>query len=368
MAMSDFDAIVVGAGVVGIAVARSIALSGRTVLLLDGERHFGSWTSSRNSEVIHAGIYYAVGSLKSRLCVSGKEKLYSYCSAHGIPHRQVGKLIFASGPSQHEALEKIAGLASAQGVDLQWLGADEARRFEPELDCSAALWSPTTGIVDVHAFMLAMLGEAEAHDAMFVPNSRVERVSRADGLWYVHLPGEAEAIAGAPILVNSAGLEAQRLASATEGLDPVHVPQLHLARGIYFGYGGTVPFTHLIYPVPEPGGLGLHLTLDLAGRARFGPDVEWIDAVDYSINESRKPAFVAGARRIWSGIDPDKLYADYAGVRPKLSGAGMPAGDFAISGPETHGCPGLVNLFGIESPGLTSSLAIGELVMEMLNS
>jgi L-2-hydroxyglutarate oxidase LhgO len=222
--------------------------------------------------------------------------------------------------------------------------------------------------VDVHAFMLAMLGEAEAHDAMFVSNSRVERISRADGLWQVHLPGEAEAIASAPILVNSAGLEAQHLASATEGLDPVHVPHLHLARGVYFGYGGTVPFTHLVYPVPEPGGLGVHLTLDLAGRARFGPDVEWIDAVDYSIDESRKPAFVAGARRIWNGIDPDKLYADYSGIRPKLSGPGMPAGDFVISGPEAHRCPGLVNLFGIESPGITSSLAIGELVMEMLNS
>lgn len=362
------DAIVVGAGVVGIAVARALALAGRAPLVLDGEARFGSWTSSRNSEVVHAGIYYPPGSLKARLCVEGRDLLYAYCKARGVPHRRTGKIIFAHDEAQLGELAAIEARAAQAGVhDLVRLDPTEVLALEPALPCAGALLSPSTGIIDSHALMLALLGEAEAHGAMLVTGSKVARIGRADGLWHVWLGGAEEPAAAAPVLVNSAGLAAQQLALATEGLDPAHVPPAYYARGVYFTYPGKVPFRHLIYPVPEPGGLGTHLTLDMAGQARFGPDVEWIEGVDYTVNPARHAAFAAAARRIWPALDPARLQAGYAGVRPKITGPGEPAGDFLIAGPADHGCHGLVNLFGIESPGLTSSMAIARMVTEMLD-
>jgi L-2-hydroxyglutarate oxidase LhgO len=361
------DAIVVGAGVIGLAIARALALAGKAPLILEGEPQFGSWTSSRNSEVIHAGIYYAEGSLKARLCVEGKQQLYAFCAARGVPHKRIGKLIFAHGEKQLGELDMIAQRAANAGVhDLQLLDRGAARALEPELDCAAALISPSTGIVDSHAFMLALLGEAEAHGAMLAKGSEISRITRAGGLWQIHLNDADEAVVGAPVLINAAGLAAQALARRTDGLEAKYVPPLHLARGVYFTYSGKVPFEHLIYPVPEPGGLGTHLTLDLAGQARFGPDVEWVDTVDYTVDPVRLPKFAAAARRIWPALDPGRLQPGYAGIRPKITGPGEPAGDFVISGPADHGCEGLVNLFGIESPGLTASLAIADLVAAKL--
>jgi len=365
--MERVDAIVVGAGVVGIAIARELALSGREVVLVDGEPTQGSWTSSRNSEVIHAGIYYPAGSLKARLCVEGRDRLYDYCARHAVPHKRLGKLIFARDEEQIPVLERILAAGTAAGVsDLRVLDATGARRLESHLDCAAALFSPSTGIVDSHALMTTMLGEAEAHGTLFVPRTRVTRAVRREGSWHIYVEGEDSAILCASLLVNSAGLAAQDLASAIEGLDPHFVPPLYLARGVYFTLSGRAPFEHLIYPVPEPGGLGLHLTLDLAGQARFGPDVEWIDHVDYHLDTTRKPAFVAAAKAIWPDVDPDRLEPGYTGIRPKLSGPGEPAADFVISLPSDHGCAGLVNLFGIESPGLTSALAIARYVRDGL--
>jgi L-2-hydroxyglutarate oxidase LhgO len=361
------DAIVIGAGVVGLAIARALALVGKPPLILDGEPHFGSWTSSRNSEVIHAGIYYPQGSLKARLCVEGKHQLYAFCEARGVPHNRLGKLIFAHGEDQLGELDTIVARAEEAGVrDLRRLDRTSASALEPELDCAGALLSPSTGIIDSHAFMLALLGEAEAHGAMLVTSSDVARITRAGDLWQVHMDEAGDAIVSAPVLINAAGLGAQGLARKTEGLGADDVPPLHFARGVYFTYSGKIPFSHLIYPVPEPGGLGTHLTLDLAGQARFGPDVEWIDAIDYTVDPGRLPKFAAAAQRIWPALDPDQLQPGYAGIRPKVTGPGEAAGDFIISGPADHGCAGLVNLFGIESPGLTASLAIADAVMAVL--
>ena len=360
-------AVVVGAGVVGLAVARALALAGRVPLILEAGERFGAETSSRNSEVIHAGLYYPEGSLKARLCVEGREQLYAYCAARGVPHRRPGKLVFAHVLEQGAELERIAARGRAAGVDdLVLLDAGQARVLEPALACAAALLSPSTGIVDSHALMLALLGEAEAQGAQLVTRSRVSCLSRARGEWWIHLDGSDEAVVRTPLLVNAAGLGAQQLAAMTGTLAPCHVPPLQFARGVYFTYAGRVPFSRLIYPLPEPGGLGTHLTLDMAGQARFGPDVEWIDAVDYIVDPRRKAGFLAAAQRIWPGLDPERLSPGYAGVRPKLSGPGEAAADFVISGPEAHGCEGLVNLFGIESPGLTASLAIAGEVARML--
>lgn len=367
--MADFDIIVVGAGVVGLAVARAAANAGRAVLLLDGEADFGSWTSSRNSEVIHAGLYYPHGSAKARLCVDGRERLYRYCIERGVPHQRTGKLVFAAATDQRDALVALHDAARANGVeDVILLDARDVARLEPNLVSEGALLSPSTGIVDAHALMLAMLGDAEAEGAIFVPRSKVTSITRHRGDWIVQIEGGPDAKVSAPVVVNSAGLHAQRVAAMTEGLDPSFIPSLYFARGIYFSYSGRVPFSRLIYPLPEPGGLGLHLTLDLAGQARFGPDVEWIDQIDYTVDERRKPSFLAAAQKIWREIDPEKLLPGYAGIRPKLAASGEAPADFVISWPADHGCPGLVNLFGIESPGLTASLAIGAAVMEALDA
>ena len=361
------DTIVVGAGVVGLAVARACAVAGHDVLILEGERHFGSWTSSRNSEVIHAGIYYPAGSLKAELCVEGRRRLYQFCRDFHVPHRQCGKLIVATSERQVPELEGIAAAAAANGVDdLRYLTGREAAALEPHAPCAAALLSPSTGIIDSHGLMLAILGDAEAHGCQLVCNTRVERITASGDLWEVWVDGSDDPVCARQV-VNAAGLAAQGLAARTEGLAPHHVPPLFLARGVYFTYAGRAPFERLIYPVPEPGGLGTHLTLDLSGQARFGPDVEWIDAIDYAVDPGRQPKFEAAIRMIWPGMDPSRLSPGYAGIRPKLSGPGAPAADFMISGPDDHGLPGLVNLFGIESPGLTASLAIADRVAALIS-
>lgn len=363
----EVGAVVVGAGVVGLAVARELALAGHAPLVIEAGERFGLETSSRNSGVIHAGLYYPPGSLKARLCVAGRERLYAFCAERGVPHRRTGKLVFAGDAGRLGELEAMRARALAVGAgDCPVLGAVEVARLEPALACAGALLSPATGIVDAPALMAALLGEAEAHGARLVTRSRVGGAELAGGLWRVRLAGEAAPVVAAPLLVNAAGLGAQALARAIEPLPASEVPALHLARGVWFAYSGRVPFSRLIYPLPEPGGLGTHLTLDLAGNARFGPDVEWVERPDYRVDEGRKAAFVAAARAIWPGLDPERLHPADAGIRPKLAGPGEPNADFVIAGPESHGLPGLVNLFGIESPGLTAALAIGEYVAGLI--
>lgn len=361
--MDEVGAIVVGAGVVGLAVARALAISGRDVMVLESERQFGTATSARNSGVIHAGLYYPEGSLKARLCVEGRHLLYDFCERHGVPHRRCGKLIVASDEAEFPALEAVMARGAEAGVgDLVRLGPEEARALEPALTCAGAIHSPSSGIVDQHGLMLALLGEAEAHGAMLVCDAPVSAIARAGSRWIVRV-GETEL--AAPILVNAAGLGAQALARSIDALDPALVPPLYLAKGCYFSYAGRVPFTRLIYPVPGPASLGTHFTLDLGGQARFGPDIHWVDAIDYAVDPALKPEFLAAARRLWPDAEEERLQPAYAGVRPKLAGPGMPTADFVLQGEEAHGLPGLINLFGIESPGLTASLAIAARVAAM---
>lgn len=359
--MYEVGAIVCGAGVVGLATARALAQSGREVLLLEREDRFGSQTSSRNSEVIHAGIYYPAGSLKAKLCVSGRAQLYSFCKAHGVPHRRIGKLIVAQA-AELAKLSAIQARAADAGVALDILDAEQAQRLEPSLSCAGALLSDQTGIIDAHAFMQALLASAEDAGAQLVCRSAVSAVRRSGSGWAVRLEGEADAIVWTPIFVNAAGLHAQEVAAQIEGLCPCCIPAQYLARGVYFAYQGSPPFSRLIYPTPVPGGLGTHLTLDMAGQARLGPDVEWIGTIDYSVDPDRSERFAAAARAFWPTCDPARLTPAFAGIRPKIVGPGQPDADFMIQGPAEHGLDGLVNLFGIESPGLTASLAIADLV------
>jgi len=364
------DAVVIGAGVVGLAVARGLALAGRDVVVIEAAEAIGTETSSRNSEVIHAGIYYPANSLKARLCVAGKHALYGYCVAHGVPHRRLGKLIAATSDAQIPELEALREKARANGVDdLEMLDGDQARRLEPAVASVAALLSPSTGIIDSHALMLAYQGEAEDHGAMIAFHSRVRRgAAETDG---VRLEIEDENGAAmtlkAAIVVNSAGLGAQGVACGIDGVPPNTIPPLHFARGCYFTLSGRAPFSRLIYPMPEPGGLGVHVTLDMGGQARFGPDVEWIEDVDYRVDPARADRFYPAIRAYYPALEDGALQPGYAGVRPKVVPQGAPAGDFLVQGPETHGVSGLVNLFGIESPGLTASIAIAEMVAEKLD-
>jgi L-2-hydroxyglutarate oxidase LhgO len=358
--MEQIDCVVIGAGVVGLAVARALALAGRDVVILEAERAIGTGTSSRNSEVIHAGIYYPPGSAKARLCVDGKQQLYEFCASHGVAHARCGKLIVATTPAQMPELKALHTNAMANGVDdLQWLDAAEVGQREPALQCHAALLSPSTGIVDSHGLMLALLGDAERAGAMLAFDARVAR-GRAvpGGVQLEVVTAGVSTWLQAATVVNSAGLFAVDVAQSIEGKAPEHIPSRYFAKGSYFTCAARVPFTHLIYPVPEPGGLGVHLTLDLAGQARFGPDVQWIETPDYTVNPAHGDAFYAAVRRYWAALPDGALQPGYAGIRPKISGPGQPAADFRIDGPAVHGVPGLVNLFGIESPGLTASLAI----------
>ena len=367
--MDRVEVVVIGAGVVGLAIGRALALAGRDVLLLERERHFGTGTSSRNSEVIHAGLYYPTGSLKARLCVDGRRQLYPYCAARGVAHRKLGKLVVATRESQVDALHAIHARALANGVEQCGLiDAAAALRLEPELSCVAALHSPETGIVDSHGLMLALLGDLEGAGGALACATPFERAARAGAGWIVHTGGEAPFELAADWIVNAAGLQAQEVAACIDALPAAEIPPRRLARGCYFQLSGRAPFSRLIYPVPAPGGLGVHLTLDLGGQARFGPDVEWVDAIDYSVDPRRADAFYAEVREYWPRLPERSLAPAYAGIRPKLSGPGEPAADFVIAGPATHGVPGLVNLFGIESPGLTACLAIGDNVATLLRS
>lgn len=366
MSAEILDTLVIGAGVVGLAIARAEALTKRSVLVLERAAHFGMETSSRNSEVIHAGIYYTPGLLKAQMCVAGKEKLYAFCDARAVPYRRCGKLIVAANAEQQSVLDGIAANARACGVeDLVPLTKAQVAAIEPDVACEMALFSPSTGIIDSHAYMLALLGEAEAHGAQLVCNTKVRAIRQEKGSWAVYIEGEDAPVVQARTIINAAGLGAQAIAHAIEGFPADAVPGLWYAKGDYFTYGGKVRFRHLIYPVPEPGGLGTHLTLDMAGQARFGPNVQWTDAIDYAVDPDGKSRFAQAASRFWPGIDADKLSPGYAGIRPKISPPGAPAADFLISGPADHGVAGIINLFGIESPGLTSSLAIADHVARL---
>ena len=367
--MDEIETIVIGAGVVGLAIARRLALAGHEVLVLEAADAIGTETSSRNSEVVHAGIYYPPGSLKARLCVDGKAMLYSYCGERGVPHKRLGKLIVATEEGQQARLAGIAEGARACGVDdLRLLTRAEALAMEPELSCIAALHSPSTGIVDSHALMLALQGDAEANGAQIAFRTRaVSRKIKEAGVVLETCSAEGEGLTlKARLVVNAAGHGAVPLARALEGMPRAHIPGQFFARGCYFSMARKSPFSRLVYPVPVEGGLGVHLTLDMGGAARFGPDVEWIGGLDHTVDPRRADAFYAEIRRYWPALGDGALQPAYSGVRPKISGPGEPAADFRIDGPRQHGVPGLVNLFGIESPGLTASLAIADHVCALL--
>jgi len=365
--VDEVEAVVIGAGVIGLAAARALALAGHEVIVLERADGIGSETSSRNSEVIHGGLYYPADSLKATSCVAGRERLYTYCREHGVPHAPLGKLIVATDDSEIPGVEKIEAAARANGVgNLEWLSASEAQRLEPELHCVAALLSPSTGIIDSHALMLAYRGEAEAAGAFVALRSPLlsGRV-RGDG-FELAVGGAEPTTIRCGLLVNAAGLSAPALARTIDGVPRTSIPPAYFCRGVYFTLSGRTPFRHLIYPVPVPGGLGVHITLDLAGQARFGPDVEWIEGVDYAVDPRRGDAFYAAVRRYWPGLRDGALQPGYAGIRPKISGPDAPAADFVVQGPAEHGVPGLVNLYGIESPGLTASLPLADAVLKKL--
>ena len=363
----DVDCVVVGAGVIGLAVARALALSGREVLVLEREARIGSHTSSRNSEVIHAGIYYAEGTLKAQLCVRGKQALYAYCEARGVPHRRIGKLIVATRDEERPALARIARQAEANGVtDLVELSARDVARLEPAVRAVAGLFSPSTGVIDSHALMQALRADAEAAGAYVVLRSPVTsgRIQRS-GI-ELDVGGESSSRLKCSALVNAAGLDAARVARALSGVPESTIPELFYAKGHYFTLSGVHPFQHLVYPVPAAGGLGIHVTLDLANQARFGPDVCWVPGIDYTFDEARKSAFVTAIQSYFPDLDPDRLVPGYTGVRPKLAPAGHAASDFVIQDAAQHGAANLIHLYGIESPGLTAALAIGETVQRAL--
>jgi L-2-hydroxyglutarate oxidase LhgO len=368
--MDRVDALVIGAGAVGLAVARALAQAGHETVVAESRNAIGQGVSSRNSEVIHAGLYYPPGSLKAKLCVRGKELLYTLCDSHGVGHRRCGKLTVANSDAERGALRRLQERAAANGVPVQWLEGAQARTLEPALHCQAALLSPSTGVVDSHGFMLALQGDLERAGGMVALESEVASAWLATGGSHVvRMADGSELEAG--IIVNSASLHACALARRFKGLQPQFVPREFLAKGNYYALSGRAPFSHLIYPAPADAWLGVHLTLDLGGQAKFGPDLEWLpvetpEQIDYAVDPRRADGFYAEVRRYWPGLPDGALTPSYSGVRPKIHGPGEPAPDFRIDGPALHGVPGLVNLFGIESPGLTSALAIADVVAAML--
>lgn len=367
--MDSVECLVIGAGVVGLGVARALARQGREVVIAEAADLIGSETSSRNSEVIHAGIYYPAGSLKARLCVEGKEALYTYAAERHVGHKRCGKLIVAADDSQIAGLEELKKKAAANGVhDLQWLTREQAVALEPNLHCVAALLSPSTGIIDSHGLMLAYQGEAEEHGAMLALGAPVIRGEAMNDGIVIETGGADPMTLKAKLVINSAGFAAQGIAARIAGVRPESIPGCYYAKGNYFVLSGVKPpFSRLIYPIPTPGGLGTHVTIDMGGQMRFGPDVEWIDAVDYNVDPARGDSFYAAVRQYWPGLPDGAIQPGYAGIRPKLSRAGSAktADDFIIQGPDDNGVAGLINLYGIESPGLTASLSIGDYVADM---
>ena len=364
--MDKVDCVVIGAGVIGLAAARRLAQAGREVVVLEAAEGIGTITSSRNSEVIHAGIYYPAGSLMARMCVSGKQMLYEYCREHGVPHRNCGKLIVASTAKETEKLQSIRAHAEANGVlDMQTLSGEAAHALEPALNCDAALLSPSTGIIDSHAYMLALRGDAEDAGAAFAFHTPVLAAKAVHGGIELDAGGETPMNLACDLLINAAGLSAPAVARGIDGMPIDLIPHAYLAKGNYFSCSARAPFSHLIYPVPEPGGLGVHLTLDMAGQARFGPDVEWVDHIDYAVDPARSERFYPAIRRYWPTLPDGALMPSYSGIRPKIVPPAVASQDFLIQGPKDHGVAGLINLFGIGSPGLTSSLAIADYVGEL---
>ena len=356
---------VVGAGVVGLAIAREAALKGHDVIVAEAAPAIGTGTSSRNSEVIHAGLYYPSGSKRALHCVRSRRMLYAYCESHGIAHRKLGKLFIVTKKSDIPKLEAIYAQALANGVEnVTMLDAGAAVRMEPALSCVAAFHSAETGIIDSHRYMLALQGDLEDHGGVIALNASIERLVKVAGGWEAYFGSADPQSITVDAVVNSAGLGAQKLGRATEGYPPERVPRLFLGKGSYFSFAGRPVFSRLIYPVPIPGGLGVHVTLDMAGRMRFGPDVEWIGQENYDVDATRAAAFYARIRDYWPGLPDNGLVPDYSGIRPKLTGPSEAAADFMIDGPNEHGVPHLVHLFGIESPGLTSALSLGEEVVK----
>jgi L-2-hydroxyglutarate oxidase LhgO len=361
--MFKVEAVVVGAGVVGLAIARALALRGVEVLVLEKESGIGRGTSSRSSEVIHAGLYYKPGSLKARLCVEGRRALYQYCTERGVPHRRCGKLVVATTPAEDAALDALRERGKANDVeDLAQVGVARLKELEPHVSAASALLSGTTGIVDSHALMLAYQGDAEAAGAIVSLRAPVLDGTMVGPRIQLRIGGAETAEIEADLVVNAANLDAWNFSSRLDGLDQTTIPPRYLAKGNYFTLSGRAPFRHLVYPIPEPGGLGIHLTFDLGGQARFGPDVEWVDAIDYDVSPARGQAFYAAIRRYWRDLPDDALLPAYAGIRPKTVGPNQEPGDFVIQGPAATGHRGYVALYGIESPGLTASLAIGDYV------
>jgi L-2-hydroxyglutarate oxidase LhgO len=353
--------LIVGAGILGLAIGREAARAGHEVIVVEAEGHIGSGTSSRNSEVIHAGLYYPTGSLRERHCARSRRMLYAYCESHGVPHKKLGKLVVACRAADIAMLEKLFAQANRNGVEgLRMLERAEAIAMEPALACVAAFHSPETGIIDSHRYMLALLGDLEDAGGALALNTPVDRLVKTPAGWQAHFGGSEPGFVVVDAVINAAGHGAQKLARATEGYPQARVPRLVLAKGNYFSYAGRPAFSRLVYPAPVPGGLGIHVTLDLAGRMRFGPDVQWIEDYDYNVAASRAESFYAAIRTYWPGLPDGSLAPDYAGIRPKLTGPGEPAADFLIDFPAEHGLPGLVHLFGIESPGLTASLSLAE--------
>lgn len=368
MDTATIQTVVIGAGVVGLAVARALASNGRDVIVLEAADAIGTETSARNSEVIHAGIYYPQDSIKAETCVAGKVALYAYCESHGVPFRRCGKLIVATDDQQLPGLNALKKKAALNGVtDLVELSREEAQALEPNLNCVGALLSPSTGIVDSHSLMLSYQGDAESHGAMIAFQSPVEGAVVDDDGIILTVGGESPMRLKAREVVNAAGLYAPGLALRIDGLPADCVPKAHYCKGSYFTLTGASPFSRLIYPMPNNAGLGVHITLDMGGQAKFGPDTEWIDGIDYDIDPARGDAFYGAVRTYWPDLPDGALQPGYVGIRPKITGPDEAAGDFVIQGPDRHGISGLVNLFGIESPGLTASLAIADKVVQSLS-
>ena len=364
--MEEVDCIVAGAGVIGLAVARALAMAGREVVILEAAEGIGTETSSRNSEVIHAGIYYAANSLMARFCVAGRRMLYTYCAEKFVPHINCGKLIVATDSREDGMLAGIKQRAETNRVEgMRVLTAAETIALEPNLVCTSALLSPATGIIDSHSFMVALHGDAENAGAVSVFFSPVLGGRVAGRGLEVDVGGSDPMTLRCRLLINSTGLHAPALAGRIRGMPRDRVPTAYYAKGNYFTLSGRSPFSRLIYPVPVPGGLGVHLTVDLGGQARFGPDVEWIDTIDYKVDPSRSDSFYAAVRKYWPELKDGALQPGYAGIRPKIVSKGETGQDFVVQGPQTHGVAGLINLFGIESPGLTASLAIADHVLEV---